>query len=256
MKINGCVNELIYYDIAKKAREIANDIGHPLIRDGYYSDEKYGQEYEYDQLRITYYDKSNVIYVFINQTEVLFCDLNNSEIRFIDGIWKDLIETLHQKTGSILEERRRKKIRRDNIVNCMLGMQDYFKYYLECKNKTELSDELNSNLKANGIIVSSRKERSLIRNLCTGEYEESTIANNIYTVSYLNSDVAQFNGSVLNIFPNVDWYADRFKPGTWTKKFQKEVSTIMSKEKTFAQQKVDDATDKILKKLKKNNKLF
>lgn len=256
MTLNNHYNELIYYNVAKKASEIANKIGHPLIWDGYYSDEKYGQEYKYDQLKITCYNERNVVYIFINQTEVLFCDFNNHEIRFIDGIWKELVETIHKKVNSILKEKRRETLRRDSIVNCMLEMQEYFKYYLECKNKTELYDELNYNLKSNGILVSSRKEYPLIQNLCTGDDVESAVADNIYTISYFGSNVAEFNGSVFNIFPNINWYADKFEPGAWTKIFQKEVSTIMSKEKSFTRQKVDNVADKILKKMQKHNKFF
>lgn len=256
MTINSHYNELTYYDLAKKAREIADRIGCPLIEEGYYSDEKYGQEYKYDQLKITCYDKSNTIYIYINQTEVLFCNFNNHEIRFIDGIWKELIETIHKNTDSISNKRKKETLRRDSIVNGMLGMQEYFKYYLECKNKTELYDELNSNLKSNGILVSSRKEYSLIQNLCTGDYVESAVADNIYTISYFGSNVAQFNGNVFNIFPNINWYADKFEPGAWTKIFQKEILTIMSKEKNFTRQKVDNIADKLLKKIQKHNKFF
>jgi hypothetical protein len=74
-----------YYDTALLAREIANKIGHSIIRDGYYSDEYLGKKYTYEGLQISYYDNNNTkyIHIFLNNIEVLGYDFNSGNIKFI-----------------------------------------------------------------------------------------------------------------------------------------------------------------------------
>ncbi len=239
------------YDIAKKSRTIANSIGNPLIEEGYYSDRVIGHEYKYDQLRISYYN-SGFVHIYINNIEVLSCDFGSNEINCLDGKWKNVIEGIYQNINSILEERKKESLYRERIVSCMLEMQEYFKWYLECQKKGIIIEELNLNLRTRGITVSSEKHYSTIRNLCTGEYEDSAVADNIYTVFYHSSEVAQFNGNVFNIFPNVSWYANKFVPGEWTYIFKQSVSNIKSKELAVTQQTIDDISQKILNRFQKS----
>ncbi len=240
------------YDIARKSIAIAKNIGHPLIKQGYYNDEEIGYEYKYDQLQISYYKNdivNGLVRISVDGTEVLSYNIVNREGQIIDGRWKDVIEVIYQQIDSILEKRRIEAARKKSLENHMLGMEEYFKYYLECKSNDILFDELNYDLKKNGISVTCVEKYNEEFNLSTGYYDKG-MPYYIYTVFYRLTDVAQFMGNIYNIFPVPSAYAGEYKPGEWNDIFKKIVLEYKFKNKKNTQQKANDIADKILKKIK------
>ncbi len=244
-----------YYDAALLAREIANKIGHSIIRDGYYSDEYLGKKYTYEGLQISYYDNNNTkyIHIFFNNIEVLGYDFNSGNIKFIEGRWVELINAIYNQIPTILYERKVAEDEINNKITVLRYLEKYFKEIIIFDKSEGFLARLNNYLSDYGILISKEKTNPLYRNNVTGDYEESAVSITSYKIYSDNRLVAKFNGSQFNVFPNINHTAKSFVMGEWIDIFKYFVNQAVEEQKSITRQSLDSSASELLKKFKYNN---
>ena len=232
-------------NIINMSSEIAIKLGRELISQGYYNDELIGHEYEFNDLKITYYNKEHdkrYLYVFIGENEVLFYNYQNKHEKINEGRWIDLIELIHSQIPNILHERKIEEENFKNRINDMRSLEGYFKYYIECsKTKPGVQERIDSSLANRQIKVSKKQGYNTIRNLCQGE--DDYIPYDYYAVYSNGEEVAEFNGNSFNVFPNLESYAKKYKPGAWTDYFKIIIQRAKAEDGIITQKYIDNKTE-------------
>ena len=238
-------------EIISKAMEILKKIGSGMYRDGTYTDDYLGVKYNFSGLSIEYYDNDNTrcLHIFINDSEVFYYDFINNEKRYIEGEWPSLIDNIYQQIPSIINKRINTLKTNKIKISELQGLADYFRFYASCAEKKNSSlNMINSELSKNDIVIKENVCYKTTNNL----YDEHDhyISYIIYTVFYKGELVAEFNGSTLDVFPNIDYYASKFKPEPWTGILKSVI--IKAKEYDHIQtvEKVNRDTREIIRKLK------
>ena len=243
-----------YYDIAKKARNIAKEIGRPIIRETYYTDEIIGSEYKYDGLVISYYNGDRVgdVCIKLNNTKLLYYSFDTGELTYTAGSWTELIELIHDQIPDVLNEKRLAEEYKKSKINDLKNLEDSCAYYIKCNDdKKEILGIIDSNLSDYGIYISKQAHSSVIRNLCTGD--DNYITTWFYHVNYHGDEVLMFNSSPLNVFPNLEHYAqNNYTPGEWTNIFKRIIAQAIDKDKILEKQKIENDVESIMRKLRRN----
>ncbi len=250
MSNNDYNDRYTMHELAKKALQIADKIGLPIIdSDDYYTDKRIGEEYSYDELRITYYNKSQIISIYMGKTEVLCYDFNSQDFRYINGKWQELIDIIYEQVPNIIQMRKLEAANTKAKIEELLALQDYFKYYIECdREKKDICQIINSKLASHGIAIVKQKHYSSIRNLCTGD-TELTQDGYTFQVIIQETEVAKFMGSKFEPLPNPKYYVEHFKQGSWIDIFKNIIIEAKEIEKKFISQKIDDSATSLIRKL-------
>lgn len=247
------VNE--YYNIALKAKEIADELGYDISFDPYSYDNYSRMEYNYEKLNISYQKNSSTskyITITIDGTKVLHYNFVQNTITYVEGSWKSIIEILYKQIPDILYERKVASNNLNKKINELESLGEYMKFYIECehdKNRKQTFNTLNYRLRDNDLCIKKIERQSVLRNNCTGDDEYSPYyVNYIY---YNDRKVAEFKDNQFDLFPNIMYYVEHFIPGEWTLKFINAINYAKIMDKYFASQKADNYVNELIKKLKK-----
>lgn len=243
-----------YWKIANKAIEITKKIGYDLEKSGYYCDEYIGREYQFDKLIISYYDEysnpNKRLYINIDKKTVLNYNVSKGEIEFVEGTWTQLIELIHEKIPTILQERQIEKIKKQRKIEELKSLEEYFKYIVECGNKENGNmSRINFHMKGESLNIKVETHYDTIRNNSTGD-DELYNPHKIYMVYYQGNKVAEFYGNTFNIFPNLDTYSEKFVPGEWIPLFTRMVDALKRIDQYKERRLLEDNVSAIIKKLK------
>lgn len=238
-----------FYEITKKAIQIVKKLGYSHSYGGYYDDECHYEEYEFDKLKMTYYEKSFVIY--FDDVKVIDYDFKGNVIYYVDGKWTELVDVIYNNIDTILKERRLESEKRGRKIDELNSLKDYFIFYIECvenKNKNILKS-VDDKLENNGIKIVKNKCYSTIRNLCTGD--DDYIPYYTFSVFYNNEEVAYFNANKFNVFPNLEHYSKKFKNGEWVETFKSIMNWGMKNRDYLVQQQIDSGAEESIRKFRR-----
>ena len=236
-----------YVLIAKKAKEIACQIGYPIIKEEYYTDRTIGHNYTYKGLEITYYEEEDYVSIEINKTRLLTYNFKYQKMHHTDGKWTELIEIIYGEIPNVLTQRRQTE---ENIQKKIQELKTLEPYCLKCLS-CDIT-RLNYSFKAYNMHVNKHEHYSTYRNNVTGDYENRALADIIYSIYYNDKSVLKFYGNPRNIFPNISRNIEDFTPGAWTEIFKIILDVSFLEETEIIQKKIDNSANTLIKQFKKD----
>ena len=243
-----------FYNIAHKSCEIAEKIGNPIIESDYYSNYVIGHKYEYDNLKIELYKNNNkcYVYVYINDIKLLYCNFSTKEITYTDGSWSNIIDIIHQQIPSIVNERKKEEENKKRKIRELKSLEELFKYYITCANsKPDVLKFIKSELEKHDISIS--KEASYIKTSTNFSEYDSYWKYYIYSIYESEEKVAEFKDNVFDIFPNINYYVEQYKPGKWTTTLENTIRYAKYFDEELTQKEIDNSVDQIIRKLTRNS---
>ena len=207
-----------YNDIISKADVIVNRLGYPLYKDEIH----YGDEYKYDKLRVI---KTNGnIQIFIDKEEVLSYDCFKETKKYKKSKWTEIIELIYEELSNIVELKEVEDERKSKKIVELYSLQDYLKFYVECYHeKEDIIKMINMILATNNILIFRETRNWTNIDLETG-YTEDYIYY-VFTLFSKGEKVLEFNDNKYDVFPNIDYYADKYKSESGTKRTDAERDT-------------------------------
>lgn len=236
-----------YDNVVLKANEIVNKLGNSLYSD----DMCYANEYKYDKLRIV--RSNDCIQIFIGDEEVLFCNTSKRQKSYKKGKWPDVIDVIYDEIPNILEKREYELNNNNQKLIELNSLEDFLKYYIECYHKKpDMLRLMNISLAMNQI--------SVFREMRV--WNEVDIFNNytnqnfyyVFTILNNGEKVAEFLDNKYDMFPNQEYYLDKYKSGEWLYHFKNIIKETMYIDEEITKERINNNTDEIIKNLKKEIK--
>ena len=231
--------------ILEMSREIVDKLGHPLIKEGYYNDKHYANEYVYEKLKINENLNGN-LQIYIGNEEVFYYVAKEKRYGYKYGQWTELIETIYDQVPNIARERELELLNIRKKKDSLLELEKYFKCYIEFN---DVSNIVDINLNKYNISIIKDERHDYMTNLVQGYDMEYTYY--IYVVRYNGKKVAEFNDNVLDIFPNVEYYVDKFVLGEWIDKFKKVISDARITNERLIQDEVNKSASDMIKSFRR-----
>ena len=234
------------------SNEILDKLGQPLIEDGYYNDKHYGDEYVYNKLTINRNMDGN-IQIYIDNENVFYYDVDKKAYGYSHGVWPQLIMAIYEQIPAMVKERKLKEKEKQNRINDLKLLSEYFKNYIILTNKkTGIKEIINSELNDYNISIIKDKRVKYTTNPIQC-YEEEHIYYE-YVVYYNNQKVAEFGDNEFNVFPNYEYYAQEYIPGEWTKALKQVISKATITNEALILKQLDNTVDDMIKTFRKTLK--
>ena len=234
-------------NVMKMAKNIILNIGKVVTTEDGDTTKYNGLRYDYDRLRICYddSDKDNIVLsIYLDKTLVLSYNYANHKIFYKNGKWTELIKLIYDNVPSIIEDRDSTKINEKIKEEELLSLESYFKYIVRIHKNLGIFNFLNNSLSNHGITIrrieryKSRRDLSQNNSLFYPYY--------IYLISSRGLQVAEFYEDKHNVFPDIDYYIDKFIPGDWVNEFKNVVNHTKVVGEKIMQDQLDDDADHIM----------
>ena len=237
-----------YLEIIRKANEILDKIGFPLIQDGYYSDDHYGDYYKYDKLYIER-NRDN-LYIKIENNVILIYNKVSKLIKYEYGNWPKLIETIYDEIPNILYEKEIEKEKNSKKIKRLMDLSDSFKFYISNYNKFDISQKINNDLLKHGITIKKEKRISYIMNTIQCYNMEEPYY--VFCIYYQNNKVFEFNDNINNIFSLNSNNLENYVPDEWESIFKNTINQAKLTYYKMKQQQINNCTTEMINNFKKS----
>lgn len=244
-----------YLPLIEKAMEIVYSLGSSFYEEGYYNSEYCGKEFTYDKFKIRLFDNDSKkscdgIDIKIDNTYVFKYYFGDNTVNIREGRWIEILNIIYNKIPDMLNEKNRDIERKQKRVDELLSLREYFDFYVYgLKYNKKVNNYIDNELARYKISVQNKEVQKPIRNSITGD-EDYYISPSLSVISN-EQEVAEFKNSEYDVFPNIDYYVEKFVPGPWVNNYKRIINKSMEYDNSLIDGKIERTSNELIKKLTK-----